>query len=739
MRPHVLLLPLLATAFSVPTLAQHPGTTNPSDLALRVGARTRSPLHEQDGAFWTRVPGAYKACFRGPEATLFPQPAPGEEHTPVTWTTTRITKGDQSLRKSSPEAAATSEWRYELRHDGVTEAYDVRDDGLEQTFVLERPVTGGDFVIQGRMATALASQPTATHGAIEFTRDGVGIVRFGAATVVDAGGRALPIPTRYDGELVTLTVPAEWLETARFPVVVDPLLGPTTLRSGGFGGLPISARQIAIASDQSGSLSNSLMIVWTTTTSLSDTDLFVVVCNPDYSQPVVVYDDIDAQMTSLPSAAASPTRWVIAYAKGNVGYRVNHPIGSRAYRAGGGPYDETTAMLPPASRFGWTAFSSWSLDSLAVSGSVANSEVIVAGFRVAKSASEVAFAIVAQVVGGTGLPEYLDTQYPTALADANFMINRVGDATGWLVIANRVGSGSRAYRMDAQAHVNPARRQWDFAGIFLAMDGIGDTYLLLTSALQNPGFVRGQRVSWASASGLPVFSNLRDTSVPWAVGVNQVDVAIDLRTRSHWCVVDQSVTNMSAGADLRIERIGWDLGRCESQVQTGLTTSWLVRPMDVCYTGAGVGLFSLATALPAESSSGNAKGYRLTYPTDASATAYGTSCGGPILPFGLPYSGFANFILTANSGSQSPVSGALLLGAAPASIPLDPIGMTNCVQLVANPVSVPLTPSSPGVLLSALALPSTFHGDLYAQFVYAAPSQNALGLATSLGVMVRVR
>lgn len=93
----------------------------------------------------------------------------------------------------------------------------------------------GDLVVTGRLTTDLCASPTHDrHGPIEFCDGGEPTIVYGAAFAVDASGAREPITTAYDGQRISLRLPAAWLATARFPVTIDPLTSATKLVNNSF-------------------------------------------------------------------------------------------------------------------------------------------------------------------------------------------------------------------------------------------------------------------------------------------------------------------------------------------------------------------------------------------------------------------------------------------------------------------------------------------------------------------------
>ncbi|MEX1025591.1 MAG: hypothetical protein WD226_11005 [Planctomycetota bacterium] len=121
------------------------------------------------------------------------------------------------------------------RAGGLLERYDATTQGVEQTFVLvERPAAAGDLVVRGRLDVSMpfAGQD---EGGLRFARAELGSLSLGAVTGVDAAGRTARGELCFDGEYVEYVLPAAFVETAAYPLVVDPLIESASTVSGGSG------------------------------------------------------------------------------------------------------------------------------------------------------------------------------------------------------------------------------------------------------------------------------------------------------------------------------------------------------------------------------------------------------------------------------------------------------------------------------------------------------------------------
>ncbi len=140
-----------------------------------------------------------------------------------------------------PRAVLRRGWREDLRPGALTrderslarpvsaaatERMDLRPDGVELSYVFPaRPPGRGDLVVRLAVRTAL-SAPQGTFGdaGLAFAGPG-GAVRVGAVTGVAADGATAPGALRWDGAHLDLVLPAAFVDSAAYPLVLDPLVG----------------------------------------------------------------------------------------------------------------------------------------------------------------------------------------------------------------------------------------------------------------------------------------------------------------------------------------------------------------------------------------------------------------------------------------------------------------------------------------------------------------------------------
>ncbi len=280
---------LVLSASAVPVPAQAP---RPIQLDL-------VPIHTQStdpvfGRYGTWAAGPNYKVSLGAEVSFFPvlgRDAP--RNLPVRWQTEAIRVGGRPWADASPTVSTWhDDWRFELRRGAVTEAYDVRKEGVEQTFVLHEAPGPGALRIVGRLTTDLDAPPQAArHGALTFANDlGQAIVDYGAAIAFDATGRWTPLSTAWDGERVTLTLSAAWLAGATYPVVVDPLLASKVISSGAY---PV----VSTATVRNAATGISLVAFSRAVSSL-DHDLYIQTADDGYTGSYRVLADLSSSWSS---------------------------------------------------------------------------------------------------------------------------------------------------------------------------------------------------------------------------------------------------------------------------------------------------------------------------------------------------------------------------------------------------------------------------------------------------------
>ena len=109
---------------------------------------------------------------------------------------------------------------------GVRERYTVGVDGVEVSWVFDqRPAGHGDLVVCYAIDTGLPGPIAVAGGGLGFGLSGVGGVTIGGVTGVDAEGREVAGALRYRAGVLEMSLPADFVDSAAYPLVLDPVIG----------------------------------------------------------------------------------------------------------------------------------------------------------------------------------------------------------------------------------------------------------------------------------------------------------------------------------------------------------------------------------------------------------------------------------------------------------------------------------------------------------------------------------
>jgi hypothetical protein len=174
-----------------------------------------------DGTIWARG-ASYKASFGKSGVTLVPflgASAPSSH--PLTLRPGALSRGGVTIGFDREATAQRSGDAIAIDRGSFVERYALDPFAIEQTFVLEHAAGSGDFMMRVDALTDLARSEDAD--ALRFENELGGVV-YGKATVVDARGARLALATHVVGGAIEIVVPASFLDTARYPVTIDPVI-----------------------------------------------------------------------------------------------------------------------------------------------------------------------------------------------------------------------------------------------------------------------------------------------------------------------------------------------------------------------------------------------------------------------------------------------------------------------------------------------------------------------------------
>lgn len=175
-------------------------------------------LHE---GIWARGVD-WKASFSASGATFVPYlGSEAPQNYPLAFGVPQISVGDLviALQASALPERAGETIRFE--RGVVDEVYITSSHGIEQRFVVEVRVGSGAIVVRVPVVTDL--EPAIDGVTLRFVNEHGG-VDYGSATAIDASGRTLALERTFDGDAIGIVVPADFADSARYPLVIDPVI-----------------------------------------------------------------------------------------------------------------------------------------------------------------------------------------------------------------------------------------------------------------------------------------------------------------------------------------------------------------------------------------------------------------------------------------------------------------------------------------------------------------------------------
>jgi hypothetical protein len=718
----------------------------------------RVPIHRApdpgDPGIWTSGPD-YKASFHD-GFTFYPVLGTSyPRNLPLRWTTAAITAGGSSILSTTPLAHVASDWRYTYVHGDVREVYDVRPEGVEQSFVFpQRPVAAGDLVIRGRITTELHCAATAAaHQALLF-RDEQGnpIVRYGEAFAIDALGRRCDVSTAFDGEHVTLTVSAAWLAQAQFPLTVDPLTTAVTLPN-------VIGQTVATCDvgQQGETTTRNVMFAYSRIVSASDRDVFAYLCDPDYSNRVLVMSQVSSTFVDdhvSVAYVAGADRWIVGYVRGG-GILRTYFNGRTVFTLNGGITSD------------WT-FPFFVLRGLDMGGTYSGSTGLygICAYWVDPTdgrPSQAGFLRInagAQVIeagAGLGAPpfENWDREQPSVNQVAG---NTLGNSDGWAIVYQ-------------ERNVLSSTDDWDLLGVRTNMQatapttpvtlvsyitrhvtapkvsGVSGYYTLTYQAsvdmnTATGAALHGRRMVWPQGQASPSSITAANTIVSTA-GTLLGSVS------NHGLAVNHEIST-TAVATYTIRRLV-GLNQTVSAYAVRLTGGGAPIDTHTLFSTSDLSAISPAVtfALPGQNyqivygtneASTPLYGRRYTYPADAIEALYGIGCGTLAIGGHRPYLGNPHYQVSGHSGPAN-MPATLLVGFTPSAVPLDAIGMPGCMLNVNTAFTLGGATNSTGLVVFPMPLPETLLTpyDLMFQIAYVSPGANALNLQATQGLRAQVR
>jgi hypothetical protein len=720
-------------------------------------AELRTPL--QDGI----AGGAsFKATFRDGFA-FYPFVGPDRAKSPpLRWRTESVTMGGAALPVETAPRAEAGSWRMAWQHGTWTEVYDLRPDGVEQSFVLHsRPLAQGDALVRGRIDTELTSPAVAgAHQALVFAdADGTPLVRYGEAFAFDALGRRTAAMTSFDGTHITLSVPGVWLAEASFPVTIDPLTTTVFLASSATLGA-VSSTDIA---HDGGAGTRPLLFAFSRAFSANDHDAYAFVSASDFSNRVLIHarqDPAESDRNVTVCYVSASNKWLI-------GYQNEYTVGTQrlsTIRTYFHPANLTT--LNPGNNW-WIpqifiqAFRNPDLGGT-TAGNTSPRAILAYQLDNTNNLTNTDHTDIWVTQIDANTEQFLNGRYAAGTAVGttwdreNPSVNQVaGTNDGWIVAyqerrTDTVGPWSvQAMRSDANAiriDSAPIATSASFQAQTPQVAGRNGNYLIAYLQSTSTPFVstaiRTIPVVWNAGAAAPASVGAPQTvatGVPPSFSVSVQSLAYDARTASHWALayVSTSLVGLTSRSTPRIVRLGGSGGVTETATLFSSTTENGLLP-SVTFNS---NLQEFPVVFATTETNDPVYGRILEYPSTAFNTSYGTGCGTNRLTAGQPFAGNKNYAVQA-SLLPSPVSGILVFSLGMDNLPLDGIGMTSCFLNVNMAQQVLVAGGAGnGAISWPLPLPDVpvVTGDFYFQVFYLAVGANPANLLATRGLLSQVR
>ncbi|MBL8896887.1 MAG: hypothetical protein JNM84_04640 [Planctomycetes bacterium] len=228
-----------------------------------------------------------------------------------------VVRGDRVVHSASPAVQPRRSNDAVLYERGeITERYDLRPEGIEQSFVFaSQPEGSGDLIVRLRLQTELEASSGHQLENLRFSAGEVGGADIGAVVGIDAQGRRQKGHLNFTGTHLELVLPAEFVSRAAYPLVLDPPISPR---------INVTAAPVGSSRPEAAYLADTYLVAWEHAYSASDTDIHgqrLDACGRAVGNLLV----IDAATTDEREPAVAMVwtrnRFVVVYQRGALGAR----------------------------------------------------------------------------------------------------------------------------------------------------------------------------------------------------------------------------------------------------------------------------------------------------------------------------------------------------------------------------------------------------------------------------------
>lgn len=209
----------------------------------------------------------YSACLSDGRFEYYPKAAssPG-----LVYTLKSIKLGSESITfRQMPEVKASDNAVCYYYGDIISESYTALQNGVEQCWVINaRPRTSGSIVIEGLLQSPYNT--TFSSGGCSFQDEcGRAVIYYSPVTVIDNRGKKCQSQPEIHNNRLIIRIPKDYVESAEFPILVDPLVGPEAKVGPAYSAALKMQENVEIAASPNGYL-----VVWQDTRGTNGMDIF---------------------------------------------------------------------------------------------------------------------------------------------------------------------------------------------------------------------------------------------------------------------------------------------------------------------------------------------------------------------------------------------------------------------------------------------------------------------------------
>ena len=246
-RPAHIIWPLIFAIMMIITCAAHSSTTNCADISF----------NEPN----------YRALFADGKFEYYPKASskPG-----LVYTLKSVQLGRERLDfKHAPEVTASDNTVCFYYGNIISESYTALQNGIEQCWVINaRPRSSGNIIIEGLLQSPYST--TSSSCGLSFNdKHGRASIFYSPVTVIDNNAKTCQVQPQIRGNRLIINIPKDFVDSAKFPILVDPLVGPETKVGPAYNAAPKMQENVEIAAG-----ANGYFVVWQDTRGTNGMDIF---------------------------------------------------------------------------------------------------------------------------------------------------------------------------------------------------------------------------------------------------------------------------------------------------------------------------------------------------------------------------------------------------------------------------------------------------------------------------------